>query len=354
MTYMRSPLKKDEDDKILDWLSPTDYGLQQTDLSRRHQSGTGQWLLESTDYQAWIKEPNKTLFCPGIPGSGKTFLTSIVIRNLQEKFRGETGVEITYVYCSSQRQDSQNAEGLLCSLLRRLAYKNSPLPSSIRKLHSRHIQKGTTPSLDEIFRALRSTLALSSRAFIIIDALDECQVPDACCMKLLSAIFHLQSKAGMNIFATSRPVPEIMTRFQGSLSITIRATESDICQYLYGHMNELPVCYMGNSAELQVEIVRVISNAANGRFLLAQVCFESLRDKYTINDVEEVLGNLSASSGAYDNTYRKAVEQIKRQGPDQEEFAKRVLSRITFAGGQLTNLEIQNELVLKTSELELD
>jgi hypothetical protein len=37
--------------EILDWLSEDDYGAQQSDLLRRRQAGTGQWLVDSTEYQ---------------------------------------------------------------------------------------------------------------------------------------------------------------------------------------------------------------------------------------------------------------------------------------------------------------
>src|SRR5438105_551348 len=68
---MRSKLDKDEDIKILDWLTPVDYGPQQTDHIRRRQPGTGQWLLDSPEFQTWLKTVKQTLFCPGIPGAGK-------------------------------------------------------------------------------------------------------------------------------------------------------------------------------------------------------------------------------------------------------------------------------------------
>ena len=37
--------------KILDWLTPIDYGLKQSDLINRRQKGTGQWLLDSGKFK---------------------------------------------------------------------------------------------------------------------------------------------------------------------------------------------------------------------------------------------------------------------------------------------------------------
>jgi hypothetical protein len=44
-----------EDNKrqtLLNWLTPVDYAPQQADFIRRRQLGTGQWLLDSPEYQA--------------------------------------------------------------------------------------------------------------------------------------------------------------------------------------------------------------------------------------------------------------------------------------------------------------
>ena len=90
---MRYKLNSDKDIKILDWLTPVDYGPQQTDNIRRRQPGTGQWLLDSAEYQTWLKTSKQTLFCPGIPGAGKTILTSIVIDRSEERRVGKECLE---------------------------------------------------------------------------------------------------------------------------------------------------------------------------------------------------------------------------------------------------------------------
>jgi hypothetical protein len=67
---------------VLNWLTPTDYSTQQSDYISRRQAGTGQWLLDSPEFQMWMQADKQTLFCPGIPGAGKTILTSIGIDGL--------------------------------------------------------------------------------------------------------------------------------------------------------------------------------------------------------------------------------------------------------------------------------
>jgi hypothetical protein len=119
----------------LDWLTPINYGPQQSDFIGRRQAGTGQWLLDSAEFQAWLYTKKQTLFCPGIPGSGKTILTSIVVDYLYTKFRKDQDVGIAYLYCDFRRQHEQNPEELLASLLKQLIQEQSSPPNSVKILY---------------------------------------------------------------------------------------------------------------------------------------------------------------------------------------------------------------------------
>jgi hypothetical protein len=85
---------------ILDWLTPIDYGTQQSDFISRRQEGTGQWLLNSDEFQRWSKKSKQTLFCSGIPGAGKTMITAIVVDHLSTKFQKDASAGIAYIYCN--------------------------------------------------------------------------------------------------------------------------------------------------------------------------------------------------------------------------------------------------------------
>jgi hypothetical protein len=106
------------------------------------------------------------------------------------------------------------------------------LPKNVKDLHDRHKDKQSRPRLKEISEVLQSIISPdNSRAFIIIDALDECQNHDRCRDNLLSEIFTLQVKTRLNIFATSRP-QEVEAEFNGSIIREIIARDEDIEMYL--------------------------------------------------------------------------------------------------------------------------
>jgi Cdc6-like AAA superfamily ATPase len=262
--------KRKEHQAILDWLTAIDYAPQQSDFISRRQDGTGRWLLDSTEFQKWLETDKQTLFCPGIPGAGKTIITSIIVDELCTKFQSDASVGIAYIYCNFQRQREQKPADLLASLLKQLVQEQRFVPENVKTFYERHKNKRTRPSFDEILKELHSVVADYSRAFIIIDALDECQVSNGGRQRLLAEIFNLQTKTRANFLATSRFIPETVKEFEGrSTRLEIRASDNDLQRYLDGHMSRLP-SFALRSPDLQNEVKTAIINAVDGMYVLSK------------------------------------------------------------------------------------
>ncbi|KAI9832809.1 MAG: hypothetical protein M1819_004029 [Sarea resinae] len=336
---------------ILDWLTPIDYMPQQNDFISRRQEGTGQWLLDSAEYQEWLKSSKRTLFCPGIPGAGKTILTAIVIGDLIEQISGDPDIGIAYIYCNFRRKDEQKLYDLLTSLLKQLAEGQPSLPQEVKDLYDYHGDKRSRPLIGEISKTLRSVIDSYSRVFIIVDALDECEVKGGCRTNFLSELTRLQAQYEVNLFATSRLIPEIQENFKGCMSLEIRASEGDVRRYLNDHMFHLPGFVIRNR-ELQEEIQSEIVSAVDGMFLLAQLHLNSLMGKRAPRAIRVALKSLPTGSEAYDHAYEDAMERIEGQVKDQEELAKQVLCWITCAKRPLTTVELQHALAVELGDTE--
>ena len=358
-----------EQQAILDWLTPTDYAPQQNDFLKQRQAGSGKWLLDSAEFKSWLETKNQTLFCPGIPGAGKTILTSIVVEELFTRFQDESSNVVAYIYCNFKRQDEQTLEDILASVLKQLAQARSSLPQSVKSLYDRCRSKKTRPSIDDISTVLQSVAAEYSRVFILIDALDECRVNDSCRAKLLSQLSQLQTKCGANLFATSRYIPDITERFERDLQLEIRANEEDVQRYVKGHIDELPR-FVQRDPDLQQEIISEIVKAIDGmyvascnfledptnytRFLLAQLHLNSLKGKRSPTAIRDALKKLPTGTESYDRAYSDAMARIEGQLSDEEALAKEALSWITCAKRPLTTTELQHALAIKVGQAEFD
>ncbi|KAH8148232.1 uncharacterized protein LAJ45_07684 [Morchella importuna] len=68
--------------KVLNWLYPESFETRHLDISRRRRERTGEWLLKSPEFCEFVSNNQNSpiLWGYGIPGAGKTFLSSAVIK----------------------------------------------------------------------------------------------------------------------------------------------------------------------------------------------------------------------------------------------------------------------------------
>ncbi|KAF3062635.1 putative ankyrin repeat protein [Trichoderma lentiforme] len=351
VTHIKAKLDGKDDIEILDWLTRTDYGPQQSDYFNRRQPETGTWFLESVEFQDWLATSKQTLFCPGIPGAGKTILASIVVDYLCSKFYNNSTVGIAFIYCNFKMQDKQKIDNLLASVLKQLAESQSCLSESIKSLYSRHKAKRTRPSINEILTVLQSVTLMYSRIFIIVDALDECQESSGCRARFISELSSLRKNNGANIFATSRFIPDIRDKFKGSKEVEIRAHDEDVRKYLESQIMQCGSALLKARRE---EITKEIAKVVKGMFLLAQLYFESIKTKKRLKQFKNTLAKLPTGQKAYDFAYEEAVWRIKGLDPDSKELAWLVLSWITCAKRPLATKELQHALAVEVGKAELD
>ncbi|KAI4132500.1 MAG: hypothetical protein LQ341_006269 [Variospora aurantia] len=55
-----------DEEKVLTWLSQLEFYSKQDDARSRCQEGTGQWFLESAEFNTWVHTDARVLWCPGI------------------------------------------------------------------------------------------------------------------------------------------------------------------------------------------------------------------------------------------------------------------------------------------------
>ena len=71
-------------EKIERWLSPPDPSTNYNRALQQRQEGTGLWFLQSPMYIQWKTQQNSALWLYGIPGCGKTILSSTIIEDLEK------------------------------------------------------------------------------------------------------------------------------------------------------------------------------------------------------------------------------------------------------------------------------
>lgn len=250
-----------ERQKIFRWLTQNDFSIQQNESIKIHEKGTGQWFLDTDKFKRWIEDEKKILFCPGIPGAGKTIITALVVQNLFSRFAHDPKVGIAYIYFNFWQQEEHSVEDLFTCLLKQLAKGLFPLPANLKALYEDHKGKGVRPPLDKVSKVLQSIIRKSyERVFIVLDALDECQESNNCRIRFMEGLFSLK-QCGAKIFATSRPLTDITDRFDKGTWLEICASDDDIRTYVDSQISQ------GGSKillEMRAEASAGIAKAADG------------------------------------------------------------------------------------------
>ncbi|KAF2467026.1 uncharacterized protein BDR25DRAFT_235946, partial [Lindgomyces ingoldianus] len=348
-------------DTILAWIAEVDLTGDHDGKLRRKTPGTLEWVAETAEFKKWISEKNQTIYCPGDAGAGKTTFTAKVVYDLFTVHRDELGnVGICFLYCSFNDKSHHTLENLLATLLKQLLL-HRPLPESIKSRYHTYHQSHQRLSVDEILKELRVAIKARSKAYVVVDGLDECD--EGCRYKFLKMLKSFRDQRDDNgtssgqtdvkILVSSKPFPKIAASLgEGILTMPICARRNDIFKYLDLAREELDQHYLLDDSWTSVkdEIVRI----ADGKFLMATLSFNCLGSKTSVKATKEALKILPRGAGAYDAMYNEIMARFTDRESHRRELTLQALSWIVYAKRSLTTTELQHALAIERNSSALD
>jgi Heterokaryon incompatibility protein (HET) len=262
-TRISSGVLSEQQRVMLDWLSTSDFPTQQSDLISLREPGTGLWFMSCPSFSQWFHSRKGILYCPGIPGAGKTIIASSVIDHLLKL--QNTAVGLAYIYCNYNRQADQTIIKLLAAILKQLLQCRPSLMElpAITLMYEQHSGRNSKPSLQEVISALGTVVKKFSTVYIVVDALDECSDRDGTRGHLLSRLRDLQRETDLRLMFTSRFDANIENEFKSVIIQPIRATDEDVRRLITGQIFRMPKCVQ-RDLELQIFIEGRIVQAADG------------------------------------------------------------------------------------------
>jgi hypothetical protein len=159
--------------KLSKWLAAPDPSTNYHKAHQQRQADTGLWLLEDKKFTTWKAEPSSLLWLYGIPGCGKTILSSTIIENLLQHCRDAPGMATVYFYFDFKDTEKQNPDLMVRSLLYQLLQQCKTIPLSLDTLFASY-GIGRQPSLQALLKTLQRTMEGFNQIYIVLDALDEC------------------------------------------------------------------------------------------------------------------------------------------------------------------------------------
>lgn len=260
--------------RIIQWLSTVEAGVNWSnheDARRKHQAGTGEWLIEHPAFKDWKNTKGSVLWLYGIPGCGKTVLSSSVIEHLRGEYDTRDNAALAYFYFDFGTPAKQSVVNCVRYLLSRLTSNLLETPEELRDLYVKKCNYGNeVPTLDDLVAVLKifSKLRDFDDVFIAIDALDECPVHKR--EDLLDLLETITSwpDSKFHIFLTSRPESDIkntLSALPSIESIPIQGLDvaRDITHHISTQMSKDPK-FRKLPPKMKSEVERTLIDGAEG------------------------------------------------------------------------------------------
>ncbi|KAF8882476.1 hypothetical protein CPB85DRAFT_1442613 [Mucidula mucida] len=296
--------------KIAKFISKNDYTSDGKQLLEKKLLGTGMWMICHATFIAWrdTESANRTLWCYGHPGAGKSFMAALIVEHLQST----PGNIVLSVFCRYSSKIFTTPYAVLGGMLRQLIEKTFKVPRTICELY----WSKTDPSPDSLTGFLDEIAASHRRPiYVVVDALDECPFGS----DLLRVLQHLHSL--FRVLITSRPV---FTEIKEYPSIKIRASDHDILVAVDATLPKLKGGWLDDA--LKSTIRAKIVEKADGMFLLASLQLRELeRDVTCQRDVIAILDSLPRT---LDAAYELTFQRIREQGERTNELVCRALALV--------------------------
>jgi hypothetical protein len=189
-------------------------------------------------------------------------MSAIAVNWLGERFPRRDEVGIAILYCSYSMQEEQTKEKLVAALIRQLVKREQFESEKVHSIYEECKSAKRRPNLKELASMLQHVAGSFCKAFVIVDALDECVGMEW--SPLVSELQGLQALCpALRLMLTFRPHVTIAEEMSEAAILNIRADPSDLEHYVLMQVWRLSK-HVTETAELRQQVVKGIVDAADG------------------------------------------------------------------------------------------
>ncbi|GLA90300.1 hypothetical protein AtubIFM56815_005863 [Aspergillus tubingensis] len=336
------------------WLNSADVASDQESFRSVRSCNThaGTWILRHKIYCAWKERiAESMLWVNGIPGAGKTILTSIMVEDCLKCY--QSTIWFYFRYGDSQRSSFLS---FAASIIAQLLDKNSDL---IPYVFEEMCRKGKRAFSSEMIakELLEVMMRNSGQVCIILDGLDECSKIERkkiLWIRLMSG--HPQNRDSSDsticILVSQRDAITSKTlRDIPSLEITSKDTRDDIYTYIRSRGSEVQKKFQ-LSDESTKAMVELVMEKAGGMFLLAKLVINNLYCQVSPGDLYKEL-NTKEIPTQLDQAYERILNNILEEQASRI-HAVQLLSWLVCAKRRLQWREIQGAVSIDLEAEDVD
>ncbi|GME62338.1 uncharacterized protein LTHEOB_6195 [Neofusicoccum parvum] len=230
-------------------------------LGLRHE-GTGMWFRDCPEFQNFLSDDNASLWMYGIPGAGKSVLTSTIIEFVNE-LRTQN-VITAYFFCEHNNPDTQDVRNILGSIVGQLSIQNTEAFAEMEAFYDQHT------SFDKFTADNQSILGLiwsmsnhADATIIVIDGLDECLKNQDHVLGTLAELSDSDNGTVKVIF-TSRDERNIQRCLEDFTRWEIKASKADVRLFVAAELESRFKEMSAKSSSLKDEILQHLVDNSDG------------------------------------------------------------------------------------------
>ncbi|KAL9095283.1 MAG: hypothetical protein Q9165_002539 [Trypethelium subeluteriae] len=324
--------------QLLDLCSMYDH---ETTWKQTRKVGNATLFSRSPEYQTWKDRANtsrSTLIFSGKIGCGKSVLLANIVDDLNLHLRGES-TTVAYFFCRYDNPDSLRARTILGSLARQLLRPIPDLSMATSFLDE------TAPTLNSggLFSLLKSAIPSDSKAYFILDGLDECNSAEL--KVVVEELQRLQNEIPLLLCMSLRLEPREAAkvspkRFEDTTIFSIPEENPDIEAFIQAELEsciESTRLVVGNPG-LILEIQNALLKGSQGMFLWTALQIESLCTMSTDDEIQDALVDLPRDLL---ETFSRILRKSKGLGAA---YQRRILELVSVACRPLTIEELREAL----------
>ncbi|KAF7537322.1 hypothetical protein G7054_g3825 [Neopestalotiopsis clavispora] len=248
--------------EICAWLQTTNPTNIHNTALKNHEIETGEWVLRLPQWNFWLQgeTSHRFLWVYGIPGAGKTVLSSHLSEQCQSYCNESVGKPsvCVYYYCSYRNHQDETLP-LIRWLVSQLIRKTRHVPNHLVADHENDHQ----PSIKTMKEALSELLVHVQTVYLFVDAVDESQ-PRAELLLFLEEIVTNPNFGRIQLLATSRKyhdITSVLTRLSHPISMSNEEVDKDIRRFIAAR---LEIKFLGWRAKYKANILGVLVSKAQG------------------------------------------------------------------------------------------
>ncbi|KAK1486328.1 pfs domain-containing protein [Colletotrichum tamarilloi] len=332
-SYMRQYIESESNKAILAWLNPPDVWKNLRNALQKRHPGTGEWILKTPEFEHWKENPG-TLWLSGMPGAGKTIISSTIVTSLLSEAQTSTSA-VVYSYFDFSNESQQEAQSFLRTCIAQLAAKKPAAFDILLGFRNRFPEaQDQQPGLEEFLEATVATMGCFHRVFLVVDALDECSERK----KLLDIFKELQSVRNLHLVLLSRreqQIEKVLSASSTELSLCGAHVDQDIAAYVrqrIHHSEEMKEWTGEDRAKVETQLIEM----AGGMFRWVHCQLDSLEKCTDSEQVDETLASLPSD---LPSTYERILMNMDAKSAAR---VRGVLVALAFARRPLQVSEVMN------------